>query len=125
MQWYLKVFRDFATFTGRARRREYWTFVLVNLGVAVIASLLDGVLFGDAAVLSSIYTLVVIVPGLAVSMRRLHDTGRSGWWFLISFVPLVGFIVMLVYMTQDSDPGPNAYGPSPKQAAPLAPPATA
>lgn len=126
MQWYLKVLREFATFSGRARRREYWMFVLVNLGAALVAALLDQLLFGgDTAVISGLYALAVLVPGLAVAVRRLHDTGRSGWWLLISLVPLVGGIVLFVFLVLDSDPGPNAYGPSPKPAAALTPPAAA
>jgi len=124
MQSYLKVLRDYATFSGRARRREYWMFVLINVIVAVVLSLFDSVLFDDGAmVLSGLYWLAILVPSLAVSVRRLHDTGRSGWWLLVSLVPVVGGIVLFVFTVLDGDPGANAYGPSPKQTVAVPPPA--
>jgi uncharacterized membrane protein YhaH (DUF805 family) len=111
MESYLKVLREYATFSGRARRREYWMFVLVNIIVAVALSLIDGVLFDGAMLLSGLYWLAILVPSLAVGVRRLHDTGRSGWWLLISLVPVVGGLVLFVFTVLDGDPGPNAYGP--------------
>lgn len=120
MNWYLEVFRKFADFSGRARRTEYWMFVLFNVIINILLAILDGMLgtsnregFG---LLRGIYTLIVLIPSLAVSVRRLHDTGRSGWWLLLSFVPCVGGIILLVFMIQDSEPGENAYGPNPKDA---------
>lgn len=114
MEWYLKVLRSYAHFEGRARRREYWYFTLINVLIAVALALIDGAL--DISLLSPLYTLAVFIPGLAVSVRRLHDTGRSGWWLLLSLVPLVGAIVVLVFMCLDSEPGANQYGPPPKGA---------
>jgi uncharacterized membrane protein YhaH (DUF805 family) len=125
MESYLKVLREYATFSGRARRREYWMFVLVNIIVAVALSLIDGVLFDGAMLLSGLYWLAILVPSLAVGVRRLHDTGRSGWWLLISLVPVVGGLVLFVFTVLDGDPGPNAYGPSPKQTVVVPPPAVA
>jgi uncharacterized membrane protein YhaH (DUF805 family) len=125
MESYLKVLRDYATFSGRARRREYWMFVLVNIIVAVVLSLIDGVLFDGAMLLSGLYWLAILVPSLAVGVRRLHDTGRSGWWLLISLVPVVGGLVLFVFTVLDGDPGPNAYGPSPKQTVVVPPAAVA
>ncbi len=113
MHWYLDVLRKYATFTGRARREEFWMFALVNLILSVLLMVVDGVL--DAfGFLSIIYSLALFLPGLAVAVRRLHDTGRSGWWILVAFVPLAGAIVLLVFLVSDSAPHPNAYGPNPK-----------
>jgi uncharacterized membrane protein YhaH (DUF805 family) len=120
MQWYLKVLRNYATFSGRARRTEYWMFTLVNAIVVLILALIDNLLFGRSdgigvSVLVMLYSLAILLPGLAVSVRRLHDTGHSGWWLLISFVPVVGAIVLFIFYVIDSDVGANQYGPSPKE----------
>lgn len=124
MEWYVKVLQHYATFTGRARRREYWWFTLVNLGVVVVLSLVDAAL--DTGALTGLYSLAVLVPALAVSVRRLHDTGRSGLWLLISLVPLVGGIVLLVFLLLDGEPGTNRWGASPKRIGDIAaPPAVA
>ena len=106
-------------FEGRARRKEYWMFALFNgiVGVAIswIASLLAGATGMNGIVyLASLYNLAVFIPGLAVSVRRLHDIGKSGWWFLILLVPIIGAIVFLVFCCLDSQPGGNKYGPNPK-----------
>ena len=103
---------QYVTFTGRARRSEYWWFALFNLGLSVVAMLLD--LAIGAVVLQAIVALGLLLPSLAVGVRRLHDTGRSGWWLLIALVPLVGPIVLIVFMCTDSEPGSNAWGISPK-----------
>ena len=121
MNWYLQALKKYADFSGRARRREYWFFVLFNIIISVVLSVCDVVLgtYSAAAsvgILSGIYTLAVLIPGIAVTVRRLHDTGRSGWWLLIALVPIVGWIVLLIFMLIDSQPAPNAYGPSPKAA---------
>ena len=113
MHWYLDVLKKYATFSGRARRKEYWTFVLINIVVAIIFGGVEVVLFVPGLV-SGLYGLALLVPSLAVGVRRLHDTGRSGWWLLISFVPLVGGIILLVFLVQDSEQGTNDYGPNPK-----------
>ena len=119
MNWYLKVLKNYTGFEGRARRKEYWMFFLVNIIISIILVLIDaktGSLNQDTGygLLSGIYTLGVLLPGIAVSMRRLHDTGRSGWWLLISFIPLIGIIVLLVFMVMDSHAEENQYGPNPK-----------
>ncbi|OQY23195.1 MAG: hypothetical protein B6I37_05835 [Desulfobacteraceae bacterium 4572_35.2] len=113
MEWYLAVLRNYAGFSGRARRQEYWMFLLFNMIIAVVLGFIEG-LFGSPGILGSIYSLAVLVPSIAVSMRRLHDTGRSGWWMLIGFVPLIGAIVLLIFFVQDSMQSSNQYGPSPK-----------
>lgn len=114
----------YATFKGRSRRSEYWFIqlflVLTNLAVAAIdLALMNGdidrfIANGGGGIVGLIWILVTIVPALAVLVRRLHDTGKSGWWALIGFVPLVGVIVLLVFTVLDSDAGENKYGESPK-----------
>ncbi|MGB7292897.1 MAG: DUF805 domain-containing protein [Thermodesulfobacteriota bacterium] len=115
MNWYIEVLKKYAVFDGRAHRTEYWMFVLFNVIITILLGLIDG-LFGILGVLSGIYGLAVLIPGIAVSIRRLHDTNRSGWWLLISLVPVIGTIVLLVFMVQDTQPGTNEYGPNPKAA---------
>lgn len=115
MYWYLEVMRKFAEFQGRSRPMEYWMFFLVNLLIAIGLRLVEGLL-GSPGVVGALYSLIVLVPGIAVSVRRLHDTGRSGWWLLIGFIPLLGAIVLLFFMAQEGQPGPNQYGADPKKA---------
>ena len=110
MRWYLEALRKYAVFSGRARRQEYWMFVLINLVITVVLSRL-----GSLAVLSGIYALGMILPSLAVGVRRLHDTGRSGSWLLIVLVPVVGGLVLLYFNVLDSQAGENQYGPNPKE----------
>lgn len=120
MDWYLKVIRNYVGFSGRARRKEYWIFVLINIVISIVLAMVDGMLGlkvgGEqgAGLLGLIYSLAILLPSIAVGVRRLHDTGRSGWWMLIAFVPFIGFIVLLVFFVLDSQPGSNEYGPNPK-----------
>ena len=121
MNWYIKVLKKYAVFSGRARRKEYWMFVLFNFIFGLVASLIDlgiGLLtfavFGFG-ILSILYAVAVFVPGLAVSVRRLHDVGKSGWYLLIILIPIAGPIWLLVLVCMDSQPGHNAYGPNPKE----------
>ncbi|MGU5664467.1 DUF805 domain-containing protein [Aeromonas sanarellii] len=121
MNWYLEVLKKYAVFSGRARRKEYWFFVLFNIIISIVLAVIDGVTGSFSAeagmgLLGGIYSLAVLIPGIAVSVRRLHDTERSGWWLLIALVPLIGAIVLLVFMVQDSKPGQNQYGANPKEA---------
>ncbi len=113
MNWYLEVLKKYAVFDGRARRKEYWFFVLFNILISIVAAIIDA--GTGLGFLGLVYSLAVLIPAIAVSVRRLHDTDRSGWWLLIVLVPIVGAIVLLVFMVQDSQPGPNHFGPSPKQ----------
>jgi uncharacterized membrane protein YhaH (DUF805 family) len=116
MNWYLEALRKYAVFGGRARRKEYWMFLLFTLFIAFVLAFIEGLASGPSVVVGMIYCLAVLIPSIAVSVRRLHDTGRSGKWLLISFVPLIGGIVLLVFMVQDSHQGENQYGPNPKLA---------
>ena len=111
--------KKYACFSGRARRQEYWLFFLFNIIAAIIVGVISSVLVSVTnvtafAYLGTIYDLAVLIPGLAVLFRRLHDTGRSGWWWLIGFIPLIGIIVLIVFCCLDSQPGENKYGPNPK-----------
>lgn len=114
-------FANYVTFSGRARRSEYWFWTLFSVLVSVVASVISNA--AHTQIISYVASLALFLPGLAVAVRRLHDTSRTGWWVLIAFVPLVGAIVLLVFMVMDSTPGDNAWGPNPKalQAAPPAP----
>ncbi|WP_200908207.1 DUF805 domain-containing protein [Pseudoalteromonas sp. R3] len=121
MDSYLSVLKNYTEFKGRARRKEYWLFMLCNLIVMIVLGLVDmmlGMYSEEAGVglVSGLYALAVIIPSIAVGVRRLHDIGRSGWWMLLTFVPLVGPLVLLVFNVMDSKPGENEYGPNPKEA---------
>jgi uncharacterized membrane protein YhaH (DUF805 family) len=104
----------YVTFIGRSSRSAYWWFYLFNLIVFIAAFIIDSVL-GTGYVFYSLAGLALLLPNLAVSVRRLHDTGRSGWWLLIGLIPIIGAIVLLVFFLQGSD-GPNNWGPAPDQA---------
>ena len=119
MSWYLEALKKYAVFSGRSRRKEYWYFVLFNIIVAIVLSLIDMLLgtFSSASnigLLSGIYSLAVLIPTIALTVRRLHDTDRSGWWILINLVPFIGSIVILIFALIDGTPGDNRFGPSPK-----------
>jgi uncharacterized membrane protein YhaH (DUF805 family) len=116
MEWYLSVLKKYAVFSGRARRKEYWMFFLFNLIIAFVLGFIEG-LMGGPGVIGMIYSLAVLIPGVAVSVRRLHDTGRSGWWLLIGLIPLIGVIVLLVFMVQEGKSEGNDFGENPKLAA--------
>ena len=115
MNWYLEVLKKYTVFNGRSRRKEYWMFFLFNVIIACVLGFIEGIV-GGPGVLGAIYSLAVLIPGIAVSVRRLHDTARSGWWLLIGLVPLIGVIVLIVFMAQEGDPGDNPFGPNPKTA---------
>jgi uncharacterized membrane protein YhaH (DUF805 family) len=120
VSWYLEVLKKYAVFSGRARRAEYWYFVLFNIIVAIVLSLIDTLLgtfdfVQGVGLLSGLYSLAVLIPTLAVTVRRLHDVDRSGWWIFINLIPLIGTIVLLVFALTDGTPGSNRYGPNPKE----------
>jgi uncharacterized membrane protein YhaH (DUF805 family) len=123
------VLTQYAGFKGRARRSEYWWFVLFSLIVSIVASILDSILgttygpetdrawAGSNGIIGLVVGLALLLPSLAVGARRLHDTNRSGWWLLIALIPFVGAIVLIVFFVLDGTPGPNRFGPNPKEAA--------
>lgn len=122
MNWYLDVLKNkYAQFSGRARRREYWMYFLIGMLVSIALVIVDaitGTLSVEAGIglLSGVYSLAVLLPSLAVTVRRLHDTDRSGWWILIAIVPFLGAIVLIVFLCLDSNAGDNRFGSSPKAA---------
>jgi len=121
MSWYLEVLKKYARFDGRAGKKEYWYFSLFSFIIIIVLSVIDmmtgtfNVTVG-LGLLGGIYTLAVSIPGIAVSVRRLHDTDRSGLWLLINAIPLIGVIVFLVFTAQAGTPGDNQYGSNPKGA---------
>lgn len=133
MDWYVKALKQYVDFSGRARRREYWMFFLVNLVIVIVLSVIDTMLgtggwrstagggsffaSGSLGLLSGLYSLAVLLPTIAVAVRRLHDTDRSGWWILLGFIPIVGGIVLLVFYVLEGTRGPNRFGPDPKAVA--------
>jgi uncharacterized membrane protein YhaH (DUF805 family) len=119
MSWYVEVLKKYAVFDGRARRKEYWMFFLINLVITIVLIFIDSLMGtyspqAGLGLLSGLYSLAVLIPSIAVTVRRLHDTGRSGWWILIALIPLIGGIVLLIFMVLDSEPQANRYGPNPK-----------
>lgn len=115
-------FRQYVGFSGRARRSEYWWFFLFTVLVSIVTSVLDSILGTmsedtNVGVIGSIASLALLLPSIAVAIRRLHDTSRSGWWILIGLIPIIGWIILIVFYCQDSH-GDNEHGPSPKAAAP-------
>ncbi len=114
MEWYLKVLKKYAEFDGRAHRTEYWMFVLFNVLISIGLALVGSLIGHGLQYLSNLYGLAVLVPGLAVGVRRLHDIGKSGWWLLIAFIPCIGAIILIYFLVQDSQPESNKYGPNPK-----------
>ena len=116
------VFSQYVGFTGRARRSEFWYWTLFQIIVGVVASILDRAVFDrNNAAFSVIVGLGLLLPSLAVAVRRLHDSGRTGWWLLIGLIPVIGTIILIVFYVQDSH-GDNKYGPSPKSVSAAGPP---
>jgi uncharacterized membrane protein YhaH (DUF805 family) len=113
MSWFVGVYKKYAVFSGRARRKEYWFFSLFFTIALVLLAIADGI-SGTMGLFSGVYLLGSLLPAFAVTVRRLHDTDRSGWWALITFIPLIGVIVLLVFCCLDSSPGLNRFGANPK-----------
>ncbi|SMF18121.1 Uncharacterized membrane protein YhaH, DUF805 family [Alteromonadaceae bacterium Bs31] len=113
MNYFIDAFKKYADFSGRSRRKEYWMFVLFYLIIYIALIVVDSVL--GTMFLALIFSLVLLVPSISIAARRLHDTGRSGWWQLIALIPLIGTIVLIVFLAQDSH-AENSYGPCPKSA---------
>jgi len=122
MQWFTDVIKKYAVFNGRARRKEFWMFTLFSVIISIILSIIDraiGTTYGandSSGVLQSIYGLAILLPTIGVAIRRMHDTGRSGWWILISLIPCVGWIIFIVFAAQEGNAGDNQHGPDPKAA---------
>ena len=122
MEWYLKVMRDnYSNFSGRARRKEYWMFTLFFLLFSIAATILTTALskVGETAAMIAVIFFVVwcfahIVPSLAVTVRRLHDTGKSGWLYLLTMIPYIGGLIIFIFTVIEGDKGDNKYGPDPK-----------
>ncbi|WP_285163385.1 DUF805 domain-containing protein [Shewanella goraebulensis] len=119
MDWYIKVLKNYINFKDRARRKEYWFFVLFNVIAGILLGIMDnitGTLNQETGygLLSGIYSLAVFLPALGVSVRRLHDTDRSGWWILSALIPLIGALILLYFFVSDSQEETNRFGPNPK-----------
>ena len=120
MNWFLTVLKEhYADFNGRARRKDYWMFVLWNLIVAIVLGAIVGALIALTGikalmVVVYLYGLAVLLPSLALAVRRLHDIGKSGLWYLSCLVPVAGSILLLIFFCRDSQPGPNKWGANPK-----------
>ena len=112
MEWYFKVLKQYADFSGRARRKEYWMFTLFSFIITAIIGAIDNTL--GTGFFSGLYALVMFIPHLAVSVRRLHDIGKSGWMLLVLFIPIVGIIWLLILHINEGDIGTNLYGEDPK-----------
>ena len=112
MNYYLDVLKKYAVFSGRATRAEYWYFVLFNILIAIVLGVIAEMI--KLPIISIIYALAIIVPSLAVLVRRLHDIGKSGWWFFIELVPVIGFIWLIVLLATGGNSGANKYGADPK-----------
>ena len=119
MNWYLGVLKNYADFDGRARRKEYWYFTLFNFLAFFALTIIDNIIGSfntdvGIGLLGGVYSLTVFIPAIAVSVRRLHDTDRSGWWLLIELIPFIGALVFFIFMVLDSQASDNQYGPNPK-----------
>lgn len=121
MDWMLMPFRRFADFSGRSRRKEYWMFTLLNLIVGFVLGLIGGILGGSSeggsmmgSAIIGLYMLIVIVPSIAVTVRRFHDQDKSGWFVLLAFIPFVGSLIVLVFMCLEGTRGSNRFGDDPK-----------
>ena len=119
MNWYLEAVKKYAVFEGRARRKEFWFFILFAYIFAFVLGFIDGMIGTISAdvglgLLSGLFVLAMFIPNISVTVRRLHDTDRSGWWWWICLVPLIGGIWLLVLLVLDGTPGENQYGPDSK-----------
>ncbi|MGL1930460.1 MAG: DUF805 domain-containing protein [Desulfotalea sp.] len=113
MEEYIKALKMYVEFNGRSRRKDFWIFTLVNMVISILLSFIENLVFGSSF-LSSLYSLAVLLPSIALGVRRLHDIGKSGWFLLIAFIPIIGAIVLIVFAAQDSAHSENQYGPNPK-----------
>ena len=109
IDWFVKCLKNYANFTGRARRKEYWFFTLVYLIGLIIAIIIDAIL-GTYALFAAIWILGLLVPSISVAVRRLHDTNRSGWFYLIQMIPIVGPVILLIFLATETIPQANQWG---------------
>ncbi len=119
MNWYLMTIKQYFDFSGRARRKQYWFFTLINIILSLLLSSFDGLigLFNvDAGLglISGLYSLAILLPAIGVTVRRLHDTGRTGWWLLIGLIPLIGALVLLYFLVSNGEEQTNRFGTNPK-----------
>ena len=124
MNWYLKVIKHYADFSGRARRKEYWMFALFNV-IFVVGAMLTDKMLGTTFKINgvdvgygwiyTVYCLAILLPSLAVCVRRLHDIGKSGFYYFIWLIPVIGWIILIVWFCKDSQSGENEYGLNPKE----------
>ena len=112
MNWFMAVLKKYAVFSGRARRKEFWMFILFYIIIAIVLGVVDSII--GMPVLGTLFALGLLIPSLAVGARRLHDTGKSGWWQLIGLIPFIGILILIIFWVMDSNPGDNQYGPNPK-----------
>lgn len=110
IDWFVKGLKNYANFKGRARRKEYWFFVLSQFILIFIAAILDSILFGDPSLLYTIVALGLFIPSLAVAVRRLHDIGKSGWWYLICLIPIIGSILLIIWLATETKQENNQWG---------------
>lgn len=119
MKEFVDVFKKAFVFNGRSRRKEYWMFVLFSTLISIVLSIVDTVagleLAEGMGILGGLFSILIIIPTISVTIRRLHDIGRSGWWILLSFIPIIGWITLFIFSLLDSQSGTNAYGPNPKE----------
>ena len=111
MEYFMDALKKYTDFEGRSRRKEYWMFILFYLIFYIVLSVIDSLI--GTYILSSIFSLGLLIPSISIAARRLHDTSRSGWWQLIALIPIIGTIVLIVFLAQDSHEE-NEYGPNPK-----------
>ena len=112
MTWYLRALQKYATFKGRANRREYWMFMLVHVLILLVIAAFDA-LISTGGILSVIYSVFILIPGSALTFRRLHDSGKSGWWLLVAFIPFLGSVIIFIFLTLKTQGGQNKFGPNP------------
>ena len=120
MNWYFVVLSKYVQFQGRSRRKEFWFFTLINASISMACGMVDTTLqlptvVEGYGILAALYAAFAFIPTVAVTVRRLHDQDRTGWWALIMLIPIVGILVLLYFMLQDSTAGSNRFGSNPKQ----------
>ncbi len=115
MNWFIDcITKNYVNFSGRARRKEYWMFVLFSVILGIITVIIDRMI-SRSLIFTMIFSLAIFLPNLAVTVRRLHDTDKSGWWMLLQFIPYLGGFIILIFCLIDSTPGTNQYGENPKK----------